>query len=146
MPVHFEAGAFLRKLAGFLFELFFELRKPSVGELGGLLEVTLALRDLALRSHSLDRLFDLRDLLDRVLFFTPDVFQLARLVLQPRDFRLEVFQAALARIVTLLLERLALDLELQQAAVELIDFFRHGVDLHPDLGRGFVHQIDRLIR
>ena len=46
----------------------------------------------------------------------------------------------------LLLHRLALDLELDQPAVELVHRLRLGVDLHPDPRRGLVDQVDRLVR
>ena len=45
----------------------------------------------------------------------------------------------------LLLQRLALDLELDDAAVEILDFLGLGFDLHADAARRLVHQVDRLV-
>jgi hypothetical protein len=47
--------------------------------------------------------------------------------------------------VLLLAQRLALDLELHDAAVDLVDLRRHRVDLHPQPRRGLVDEIDRLV-
>ncbi len=51
----------------------------------------------------------------------------------------------LRRLVALLAQRLALDLELHDAALELVELRRHRVDLHPQLRRRLVDQIDRLV-
>jgi len=49
-------------------------------------------------------------------------------------------------LVGFLAHRLALDLQLDQAAVELVHDLRLGVDLDLDLGRRLVDQVDRLVR
>ena len=51
----------------------------------------------------------------------------------------------LRRLVLLQLQRLALDLELHDAAVELVERLGLGIDLHPQPRRGFVDQVDRLV-
>src|SRR5205809_45963 len=54
--------------------------------------------------------------------------------------------SALARAgVALLPERLALDLELHDLAVDLVQLLGLGVDLGAQAGGGFVHQVDRLV-
>src|SRR2546427_8391890 len=41
--------------------------------------------------------------------------------------------------------RSTLDLELHDAALDLVDLLGHRVDLHPDAGRRLVHEVDRLV-
>ena len=53
---------------------------------------------------------------------------------------------SLRRRVLLLLQRLALDLQLHDAAVDLVQLRRHRVDLGAQLGRRLVHQVDGLVR
>ena len=57
-----------------------------------------------------------------------------------------VCQALLRRLVLLLLQRLALDLELDEAAVEAVHLLGLGVDLHADARGGLVDQVDGLVR
>ena len=55
-------------------------------------------------------------------------------------------EALLRSRVSLLLQRLALDLQLHDAARNLVQLRRHGVDLGAQLGRRLVDQVDRLVR
>ena len=48
-------------------------------------------------------------------------------------------------VVLLLAERLALDLQVRDAAVEVVDLDRHGADLQAQRRAGFVDQVDGLI-
>ena len=60
---------------------------------------------------------------------------------------LSILRETLARgRVGFLLEGLPLDFELHLAARGFVQLGRHGVDLGAQLGRGFVHQIDGLVR
>ena len=56
-----------------------------------------------------------------------------------------LLQPLLRRLVLFLAQRLALDLELHDAALDLVELRRHRVDLHPQLRRGFVDEVDRLV-
>ena len=51
-----------------------------------------------------------------------------------------------ARLVLFLEQRLALDLELDQSPLDLVDFLRQAVDFDPEPARGLVHQVDGLVR
>ena len=62
-----------------------------------------------------------------------------------RELLLEGVEARLRRLVALLAQRLALDLQLDPAALQLVELDRHGVDLHPQPARRLVHQVDRLV-
>ena len=71
---------------------------------------------------------------------------------EPAAFFLEVgqllfepFEALFRGAVLLLPQRLALDLELHDAAFELVELGRHRIDFHPQLRRRLVDQIDRLV-
>ena len=70
----------------------------------------------------------------------------AALFLQVRQLLLELREPLFRRLVLFLPQRLALDLELHDAALELVELRRHRVDLHSQLRRGFVDQVDRLVR
>ncbi len=54
-------------------------------------------------------------------------------------------QAFVGSGVALLAQGLALDLEMGDAAFQVVDFDRHGADLQAQRGAGFVDQVDGLI-
>ena len=58
----------------------------------------------------------------------------------------EALEPVARGVVALLLERLALDLELDDAAVELVDLLGLRLCLHAQPRRRLVHQVDRLVR
>ena len=82
---------------------------------------------------------------DLRLLGLPDFVQVGVFALEPRDLLLDQREALLRRLVLLLLHRLALDLQLDQAAVELVHRLRLGVDLHLDARGRLVDQVDRLV-
>ena len=55
-------------------------------------------------------------------------------------------EPGLRRVVRLLAQRLALDLELDPPALELVELDRHRVDLHAQPAGGLVDEVDRLVR
>ena len=66
-------------------------------------------------------------------------FQLVKLGFQ-------LLQPVARRLIAFPLQGFPLDLELDDAAVEFIDFFRLRIDLHAEPRRGLVDQVDRLVR
>ena len=72
--------------------------------------------------------------------------QLRPLLLGVGELLLESGKPRARRRVFLLAQRLALDLELHDAALELVELRRHRIDLHPQLRRRFVDEVDRLVR
>ena len=72
--------------------------------------------------------------------------QLRRLFFEIREFAFQCLQPLSRRIVIFLAERLAFDLELDNAPVELVDFLRLGIDRHAKAGGGLVDEVDRLVR
>ena len=61
------------------------------------------------------------------------------------ELSVENLQPLLRRLVALLLERLALHLELDDPPVQAVQLLRLGVDLHADARRRLVDQVDRLV-
>ena len=55
-------------------------------------------------------------------------------------------QALLRVLVLLAADRLALDLELFHPALHRVQLLGQRIDLDPELRRGLVHQVDRLVR
>ena len=58
---------------------------------------------------------------------------------------LESLEPLLGGVVGLFLQRLALDLELHDAALRLVQFLRHRVDLGAQLRAGLVDEVDRFV-
>ena len=89
--------------------------------------------------------FSLRPALDRLLFLLPVRRQAVLVLLEVGQLLLELLQPLLRRLVRLLAQRLALDLELHDAALDLVELGRHRVDLHAQARGGLVDQVDRLV-
>jgi hypothetical protein len=75
----------------------------------------------------------------------PHFLEVRVLALKPADLGLDQFEPLDRRFVLLLLHRLTLDLELDDATVELVHRLRLGVDLHLDARSGLVDQVDCLV-
>src|SRR6185295_7138433 len=118
-----------------LLEPRLELRERLVLELGGRLEVgfPLGLLDPDLKLFELG--LRLADRANRRLLRLPALLQRAGLLLEVGELLLERSEPRLRRVVGLLAERLALDLELHPAPLGLIELDRHRVDLHPESRR-----------
>ena len=129
---------------GFL-ELLLELGDHAVGQLARLGQLALALRDLELGARLVELLLDLLRIGELVLLRLPLRRQLRRLLLELRQLLLEPLQPVARGLVALLLERFPLDLELDDAPVELVERLGLAVDLHAHAARRLVHQVDRLV-
>ena len=62
------------------------------------------------------------------------------------ELSLQCLEPRLGRVVLLLAQRLALDLQLDAASLELVELGRHRIHLHPQAAGRLVHQVDRLVR
>ena len=114
-----------------------ELRGGAVVGLAlGLLDPDLELLELRLR---------LAQRADRRLLGLPALLHRAALLGDVGELLLERLEPRLRRVVGLLAQRLALDLELDPPALELVELDRHRVDLHPQPARGLVDEVDRLV-
>ena len=129
-----------------MLELCLELGHAAVLQLGHFLPVALAARFFHLQAHALDFFLDLLAALHAGFLGFPDFLKVGILALEPADLFLDQLQALLRSLVFFLFHRLALDLQLDQATVELVHDLGFGVDLDFDLRRGFVDQVDGLVR
>ena len=117
----------------------------AIGELAGLLELALALRDGELVARLVELLLEVGGEPELLLLGLPLGGQPGGLFLEPGKLLLDAGEPVLRRVVLLELQRLALDLELHDAAVELVERFGLGIDLHPQPRRRLVDEVDRLV-
>ena len=66
--------------------------------------------------------------------------------LQIGELLLELAEPIDRRLVLFLAQRFALDFQLHDAPLDLVELDRHRVDLHPQLRCRFIHQVDGLVR
>ena len=126
-------------------KLFLKLRNTAIGELAGPREIAGPLRLLKLMARRVQLLFQVLRFIELFLFLVPPAGQGIGLLFQIRQFLFQRLQAILRGAVVFLLQGFALDLHLDDPAIEFIQLFRLGIDLHTQPACGFVHQIDRLI-
>jgi hypothetical protein len=138
-------AARLRKALLLLLELRLQLGQRSVAELGRLVEVALARGLLQLEADLVDALLDLLDLLDLRLLALPLRLQGRGLLAEVRQLLLDLGQPLPRGLVLLLGEGLALDLELDDAALDLVDLLGHGIDLDAQLAARLVDEVDGLV-
>ena len=116
-----------------------------VAQLRGAFEVTVALGALGVEAGLFEPFLAGLDRRDRVLLRLPVRDHAVALLLQRLQLGLERLEPLLARLVGLLGERGALDLELADAALDDVDLERHRVDLDAQPRRGLVDEVDRLV-
>ncbi len=122
-----------------------QLRDLPVAQLGGALEVGLALGPLGLAAGFLQSRLGFVDRVDRPLLVLPAGVHLVEALVQLGELGLERLEPRLGGVVGLLLHRLALDLELLDAPLDLVDLGRHRVDLDLQPRGRLVDQVDRLV-
>ena len=103
-------------------EPLFEVGDDAVGQLAGPRPIAVALRLLEFGARLLELLLQLLRAGELLLLGLPLRGQVGRFLLELRELLLELLQPLLRGLVGLLLQRLALDLQLHDAAVELVDF------------------------
>ena len=79
------------------------------------------------------------------LFRTPDFFQIGGLFFQFDDFFFNQFQAFARGFVFFFLDRFALNLQLDQAAIQLVNHLGLGVNFNLDFGGRLIDQVDGLV-
>ena len=127
-------------------ELLLEVRQVGVLQARGLfiLIVALGLFDLGVQVVNV-RLEGL-DLLDAVLLGLPAGLLLVEAVLELGELLRELFEPVARELVVLFLEGHLLDLHLHNAAAQVVELRRHGVDLRADHGAGLIDEVDGLVR
>ncbi len=126
-------------------ELALQIGDAAVGEFAGLGEIALALRLVEVGAGLVERLLDLVGGGELFLLGHPALGKRVRLLLEVGQLLLQPRQPVLRGGVGLLAERLALDLQLHDAAVELVERLGLGIDLHAEPRGGLVHQVDGLV-
>ena len=99
-------------------------------QLAGVLELAFAHRPFVGDAGPVELFLDLGDGGQGAFFRLPLFGQLRGVLLQSLELLLQLLQPVLGRLVALFLEGLALDLQLDDAAVELVDLLGLGIDLH----------------
>src|SRR6516164_9511594 len=112
----------------------------NFGQFAGPLEA------LLLRLELLDLLLELADFSNSLFFGLPTRFFPTGFFLQFGKFLLDLAAPFLGMRVRFLEQCLALNFELQDAALDFVDLYRQGIDLHTEAGGGFVDEVDGLVR
>ena len=102
--------------------------------------------DLQFLSCLVEVFFELLHALQSPLLLRPAGGQRARFFFQLGELELKFFQTIFGRLVGFLFQGLALDLKLDDAPIELVQFFGLGIHLHPQAGASFVDEIDGFVR
>ena len=123
-----------------------ELRDAAVAQLCRALEVGVPLGPLGLALHLLELRLRGLDPIDRALLVLPARLHLGGALPQVGELGLDRLAPLVGSLVLLLLQRLALDLELLDPPLDLVDLGRHRVDLDLQPGGCLVDQVDRLVR
>ena len=135
----------LGELSVRLFQILLQLGQSAVAQLGGAVQITFALRLLLFDLGRFELFLERANALDRFLFVLPVGFETARGFVQIFDLAFQLRQPLFGRFVFLAFERLALDFELENFTLHLVDFDRHAVDLDAQPRGRFVDQIDRFV-
>ena len=139
-----EAGVAVGALLG-LGQAPLQVGDLAVAQLGGPLEVGLALGLLGLAVRLLQALLDLLDALDGVLLRLPLRLHAAGALAQLGELAVQRLEARGRGLVALALQRRALDLELHDAPLDLVDLLGQRVDLDAQPRAGLVDEVDRLV-
>src|SRR5438445_8742095 len=127
-------------------QFLLQRRNFTVFQPSRLLEVRHPLRALRLQPQLLLASLDLADLLDQRFLLLPLRTHRPALFLEIRQLFLDRGQPIFRGAVLLLLERLPLDLQLTDLALDFVELAGETVDLHPQAGSGLIDQVDRLVR
>ncbi len=131
-------------LLGFLDPLL-EAGDHAIGELTRLCEVARPLCDLELAARRVELFLELLRALHTLLLGEPFGRERLGVLFQFGEVFLEPLEARLGGLVGLLLERLALDLQLHDAPVEFVERLGLAVDSHAQTRCRLVHQVDGLV-
>ncbi len=126
-------------------QLSFEIGNDAVGEFAGSREVAAALGDLHFLSCSIQPLLQALHVLNRFLLLLPARGERRGLLFQLGEFGVECLQAIPRGLVRFLSQRFALDLELNDPAVEFVQRLGLGIHLHAQAAGRLVHQVDGLV-
>ncbi len=126
-------------------KLLFKLRNDAVGQFAGALEFALALGDRQIVAGIVEFLLQVRGKAELLLFRLPAGRQRIGTLFQIGELGLKPHQPVGRGDIRFLLQRFALDLQLHDAAIEFVELFRLGIDLHAQARSRLIHQVDRLV-
>lgn len=116
-----------------------------VEQLGGGVEVPVALRALRLSVQVVHALLELADPVEGLLLLLPAGGQAPQVLLLVGEVLADLLQALQRGRVGLVLQRQLLHAQAVDRALELVDLQRGGVDLHAQPGHGLVDEVDGLV-
>ena len=122
-----------------------EFGDAAVLQLGHLRKIAPATRGIELELHLLELVLHGGCALQRGLLGLPDLLEVGVFLLEAREGLLERGEPLARRLVLLLLQRDLLDLELDDAPLELVERLGLGVDLHADARGRLVDEVDGLV-
>ena len=134
------------QLGGGLIDLLLQRRDQSVFDLCHPVKITGAFHLFHLETQAVDLRLVIADLLDGLLFQHPVGLEPVAVGAQIGQFFFDVLVTFAGFVVLLFFEGHLLDLQLFDAALDLIEFLRHRIHFDAQLGRGFIDQVDRFIR
>ena len=127
-------------------QLLFQPRNDAVGKLARAGKVALALCPVQIGARPVQLFLQLPRGLQLIALILPFCGQAVGLLLEVGEFQFQLFQTVAARCIVLFLQGFGLDLQLQDLAVQRVEFFGLAVHFHAQTACGLVHQINRLIR
>ncbi len=128
-----------------LFQLLLKLGDLAIGQFAGALELALTLGDRKFVACLVKLSLEIGSLTQLRLLGLPLCGQRCRLFLKIGQLLFQSGKPVPGCFVRFDLERFPLDLELHDAAVDLIQRFRLGIHLHAQPRGGLVHQVDCLV-
>ena len=142
---HGVLGGLLLGLGGLL-QLPLQVGDLAVQQLGGGVEVAVALGAFGLAAQLVELLLQLTDAVEALLLLLPAGGEAAQLLLLVGEVAAQLLQALAWRPASVsLLERQLLHPQPVDGALELVDLDGRGVDLHPEPGGGLVDEVDGLV-
>src|SRR5262249_21743452 len=117
----------------------------TVGEFARSLILSLALRVRELDAQMIELSLKLLGVRELLFLALPPRREICRALFQGAQFFLEPFEPLLRARIAFFLERLLLDFELYDLAIDRIELLRLGIDLHFERRRGLVDQVDRFM-
>ena len=126
-------------------DVLLDLGKAAVAQLRGLFPVAGAAGLLLFLAQGVLLFLELAHALDGALLAVPALLERGGLAAQPLEFALHDAQTVARGRVAFLGEGLALDLQVRDAPVEIVDLDGHGADLQAQSGAGLVDQVDGLV-
>ena len=127
-------------------DLFFDARNDTMLQFGGFFILVFAFRFGQIRLGELQAFPQSPQLGNALLFRFPLRPHGFRFFFLFGEFRRDDLRPFFAGGVFFLFQSSQFDLQTHGMAFQFIDFHRTGIDFRPQLGRGFVHQVDRLVR